>query len=91
MRSLPAWCFFRVLDLSAPLEIQAEDVWVCSGKEADVYVDTAAISVKNGMKFNVIVKSDSGFDNDLKSTEGSAAGTNADNSFLAKDVFAVCV
>lgn len=60
---------FCALGFSAPLETQAEDVWIYSGKGAHVYVDTSSIYAKSSTEFNVIVKFNSGGDNSPGSTK----------------------
>ena len=57
------------LGFSVPLEAQAEDVWIYSGKGANVYVDTSTIYAKSSTEFNVIVKFNSGSDNSPGSTD----------------------
>ena len=93
---------FCTLGFSAPLETQAEDVWIYSGKGANVYVDTSSIYAKSSTEFNVTDNSPGSTDiyhffvwNGTwmfnRNPDTISTGQSVDSDFLAKKVFAVCV
>lgn len=49
--------------------VDAADVWVYSGKGADVYVDTSSIYPKSSTEFNVVVQFKNDYSHDPGSTQ----------------------